>query len=686
MPGYCPCFIPKPKWFGDKGKAFRLLDGDFRRLRPLKPPALTKKTDLCSMSKTLFTWLITCLLLATTNPARAQQQEPAPADSTTTDSLLQIEQTYDTLPVVLFAERLSSTTLRHSTLFENALRYDPSRRQTLPFAQTGNLGSPAAPIAVPDRYWTDGFTRRGLDIGLHAFDPYHYRTDSLYFFQRQKAYTKAHFSQGPTQESLMTSLHFGRGFGDKLRFAIRFRRINNAGYFTHFQSFADALVAGMYYHKPPTRYRSYAYFVHNENRQQENGGIQAEATDLFGNAVVAPPAQLEINTAQAMTRLAENTYTYSQYLHLSQPDTNTTSMQTSLPNGWHVHAKTALGSFEYKFYDDQANLSKLVYDTLLNERGMRLFVRNLRMEQELNLLYLKWPSDSSRSRKIQAGLHYQYNHFRFEPHDTIITTAYATTRGLWQFPFAQLQWKGFYALHGEPNAYLGKLVLQTDNLQLEALAISRQASRIYQAAYITRQVVWQANRKSEKLYSLQITQSLSGDHFRLGLQFSQLQNAVYLDTTFLPVQIAGSTQIATCSFQSKLHWWKLHYEQNTRLSLSSSPELPLPGLYSEQQLYFQSALFKGALELTIGSELRLLSPYKLVGYQQALGVFYQSENRRNWQPILNGFLAGQMKNIRFYLALENLLPPLTNRYYYLVDRYPLPQMALRFGIKADFRG
>ncbi len=658
-------------------------------LRLLEPSVWACTPYLC-----LF---IIWLFLITGNRAFAQRaQLPAEtADSTKTDSLALQGTLDDTLPVFLFAERqlLSGFHIRDSLLSASEVMYEPSRQQAIPLAQVGNPGSPANPLSsAPDFLFAErqnppnSLSRAGLRLGLSAFEVYHFYPDSLYFYRRNRAFTQASFSQGPTQEDLIIGLHFGRNFGESMSFSTRFRRINNTGYFTHLKSFSDALAAGMFYHKSESRYYGLAYFTHNENRQEDHGGITAEATDPFGNTVIAPPQQLDINTPQANTRLAQNSYTYSQYLLLSEKSDSTgAALAPSFQAGWYLNSRTMAESFTYKFYDDGKASQQSVYGSLINERGMRLFLHNFRLRQEVNLLFRKTPADSS-SRIFQAGLLYERNRLRHEPKDTTLALLYATTKGQWHKSELTIKWKAFYALRGENGAYFARWSFQWAPWRLDLIGLERQPGQTSQRMYITQKTVWEQNLQNEKLFRVSFSVGLPDQSLRLGLSFSRLENVVYLDTAFYPIQLGRPIQTAGVNLQSRLHWGILHHEQETLLGLSSNYALPVPGLYTRQRLYVRTVLFQGAFEFLLGSELQLISPYRLKSYQQALGAFFQTDEQKGWQPILQAFVAGRMKNIHFYFSMENLLPPFTGRYYYFLAKYPQPQLGLRFGLSATFRG
>ncbi len=522
----------------------------------------------------------------------------------------------------------------------------------------------------------------------------------------------------------MIGLDFGRGFGPALRFTARYRRINNAGYFQNLKSFDDALAFGLHYLPPGGRYRGIAYFMHNENRQQDNGGIVSEAEDVFGNTVVAPPGQLEVRLSEAFTRLAKNRYVYSQYLSLSTNaqgalSTNaqgalSTNAQGALSAGaqgtlstregradvqadstsgllfqpgWYLHAKTALEAFEYKFYDKLAADDTLTFEPLDNARGMRVFLHNLSLDQQLDLQWMKAAADSNGAEGYAlAGLYYQRNRLRFEPEDTLLGMMYFLTEGRFAKARWVLEWNAARALSGESGAYRADLLLQYWIFRLRLETVSRRPVYLARRMYITQQEVWSQDLANEQYQRAGLGLSLGRGLLNADFRFTRLQQAVYFDTTLHPQQLDEEVLLAEAIVKTRLRVWRLHYDQQTRLSLSDSEVLPVPLLYSEQQLYFKGPLFKGSLEFLFGTELNLLSPYRLPAYHPLIGsFFYAHAAARDWQPFLHLFLAGRMKNIRFYFRLENVLPPFTGRYYYLAEGYPQPQLGFRFGLSASFR-
>ncbi len=634
-----------------------------------------------------FILLLFCSALLPVMQAQRVDAVPDSVDSSRVDSSALVLPPSDTLPVFVFAERRKGKLLRvqDSVLQDNYLRYNPMRRQGEPFVDLGNLGSPAAPLSQ-----ARAFSSRppGLNLGLNAFDVYHFEEDSVGFYERERAFTEARFSQGPTQEDLMIGLDFGRGFGPALRFSARYRRINNAGYFQHLKSFDDALAFGLHYLPPGGRYRAVAYFVHNENRQEDNGGIVAEQQDLFGNTVVAPPGQLEVKLSDAQTRLAQNRYVYSQYYGLSSNTRADSSSSGMLfKNGWYLHAKTSLETFEYKFYDKLENDDTLVFEPLDNLRGMRVFLRNFRFDQQLDVQWMRWPSDSSGVEVYAlAGLYHQRNRLYFEPLDTFVGMTYALTTGHFSRGLWGLEWDAFLALAGEAGAYRADLRLRFWLFNFGIEAASRQPVYLAGRMYVTQQQVWSQDLANERYQRASLGLRLGRNLPDVDLRFTRLQQTVYFDSSLHPLQLDEEVLLAEAVVKSQFHWWRLHYDQETRFAMSSSEILPAPLLYTEQKLYFRGPLFKGSFEFMFGAELDLLSPYRLRAYHPLIGSFYVPPTEaRDWQPFLHVFLGGRMQNIRFYFRLENVLPPFTGDYYYLTEGYPQPHLALRFGLSASFR-
>lgn len=206
------------------------------------------------------------------------------------------------------------------SLLGNVHQYDPIRQQPYDFANLGNLGSAARPLFFqPTR-------RRGFDVGLHQFDIYQMSTADVRYYKITQAYTKAEFSQGPTQNDTQFKVQFSRNFADGLNFSIEHHRIKNTGSYDAQQAATSSVAAGMWYHPKGGNYDSYFSFVSNSIEQQDNGGAAEDLSNEF-----IPAYQVDIQLANANTRNANRELAYTQYFYLRGKKKNAPPVQGSEP-------------------------------------------------------------------------------------------------------------------------------------------------------------------------------------------------------------------------------------------------------------------------------------------------------------------------------------------------------------------
>jgi len=88
---------------------------------------------------------------------------------------------------------------------------------------------------------------------------------------------------------------------------------------------------------------------------------------------------------------------------------------------------------------------------------------------------------------------------------------------------------------------------------------------------------------------------------------------------------------------------------------------------------------------TLGFDLHLFSPFKPLYYFPLTGQFQLQDNQETkWQPMLDGFLAFQVRTFRFFVRYENVVPILSNQYYYHVAGYAQNPFNLRLGLSWRF--
>ncbi len=205
-----------------------------------------------------------------------------------------------------FAENPSLIFPFTDSLLNEFQQYDPTRQRVYDYAHLGNLGSAHRPLVYEPSF------RRGFDIGFHQFDLYQTHLNDVPFYKIEQAYTKASFSQGPTQEDLYFTVQFSQNFANGINLVVDHKKINNIGSYDRQLARNNSSVFGMWYHAPTGRYDGFFTYIHNNLFQQDNGGI-IEPTDT-----IIPPFQVDVTLQNAETKIITNEFSWRQYFYLNR--------------------------------------------------------------------------------------------------------------------------------------------------------------------------------------------------------------------------------------------------------------------------------------------------------------------------------------------------------------------------------
>lgn len=135
----------------------------------------------------------------------------------------------------------------------------------------GNLGSPALNLLFTPEY------RVGPTLGYHVFDIYRFDIDSLNYYNTNRPYSSFGFQLGAKREQVAHIFHT-QNISPNWNFAVEYRKINSPGAYKIQRTSHDNGNVSTQYNSKNLRYRLYAGIVYNKEQQDENGGI---ANDSF---------------------------------------------------------------------------------------------------------------------------------------------------------------------------------------------------------------------------------------------------------------------------------------------------------------------------------------------------------------------------------------------------------------------
>ncbi len=592
-----------------------------------------------------------------------------------------------------FASNLGQDYLLSDTLLAPYfLQYDPIRSQDLPYAHIGLPGTATHSLTYQIPF------RRGLDVGLHAYDLYRTFTDNIKYYKVKQAYTRAFFSQGATQEETTFAAEFAREFDGNFTLSFDYRRQSNEGFYANKFAQNAALTVNGWIHSDNNRYQIFFNTFSNTNDHLENGGISALPTDVNDEITIDNPVLATTYlsaAAKAQNRYAERGFNFKHFFKLNRNKVDTLNKGTRALTLVHemTYAKNT-----YKFTDLVPAADSSFYHSFSTDtRGLRHYIQHQKVENSFAVSTFKTKPGADanitdQKDLLEIGLLHRFSAIKQEPEEYNLSEVFATAR--WQIaPGERLKLNtyahlgllgsaGDYRVDGDLSFDLGKL----GQLSASATQQLAQPTIVQNKLYVSQKLVYENDFKKSLSTELAGSYSLPKVNFKAEVSYQLLNNHIYFDTLAVPQQADEAISVGRLTIQQNLNLGAWHLNNQVTLQQTSSNFVRIPPIYSTHSLYYEGDIFKKAAYAKLGLDLRLNSPYSPYGYQPLNGQFIIQDNQSlNWQPILDAFLALKVKKFRFLLRYGNFIPLLTRRdYYYQVADYPVPHGYLRFAIAWQF--
>lgn len=173
----------------------------------------------------------------------------------------------------------------------------------------------------------------------------------------------------------------------------------------------------------------------------------------------------------------------------------------------------------------------------------------------------------------------------------------------------------------------------------------------------------------------------------LSVNFENIGNYIYFDSTSVPRQYSGNVQIFSASLDQKLKFGIWNWDNTLTYQASSNTDiLPLPAfaLYSNMYLYFHA--FR-ALTVQIGVDCNWYTKYRGLCYQPATMTFHtQGENPVDVGGFIfsDVYLTVKLYKVRFFLMCSHVNQGWFSKDYFSLPHYPLDPRQFRLGLSIDF--
>ncbi len=566
---------------------------------------------------------------------------------------------------------ISNRTDLYDTLLQGFQQYDAARQGLFyDYIHIGDVGSAATPLAFTP------INRQGFDVGIHSYDIYQRQYSDVRFFDVNKAYTHAYYSQATSQEDLIFSATFANNIkGNRGNISMDYDRISEVGLYNNQFSRHTNLAINGWFQSKSKRYTGLWAWVQNVNEQEMNGGV-SDTSELYNAGQFDIRANAVTNLSTAKASLRNNQYIYTQYFNL-------------LPKSQNLKLKhrAEFQTFEYKYYDTSPSLDSAYYgDFQTNNVGIRNYIQYNKIENEatINLEY---------KGALDVGAVHSVYLLNQEPIDTTISNLFLI--GDWDLALGEkqnygLQVKGHFGLLDNRADYLlqGDLFLGfPKEMRLKVSAYSRgyQPTLQQHQLYVSKQQLWQND------FNKTIENKVGGrfdwtENFAIEGNYYLINNLIYWDSLALPQQTDSIVNIGQLLVHYKLNLGNFHFDNSAVLQQTDNNILRFPTIATKHSLYFEGNLFKDALFARIGTDIRFNTNYYFDAFQPITQQFYQ---QNDWEmsilPIADVFMNFRVKSFRAFVKLENINQLIdNNQIYYSAPNYPIRDWTFRFGISWYF--
>ena len=623
-----------------------------------------------------------------------------PTDSTQSDVEV------DTANIVyFFVDKPAFFYRENDSLLNNYFhQYDPLRHRLLDYFDLG-MPSTAAYSAV----YQPSF-RRGLDMGLHAFDAYQIKNSDIRFYQQTKTFTDV-FYAAASQTNGTFDAKFSRNFANDVHLSIDYRRLWNTNLTTLPQVKRRllsgtgltydvprgrnvALGVGLWVHRE--RYDGYATFTSNVSQQKDEGGILSDsALQNSGEGLLTTVVPTPLLT-NATTRYQKFEYSYLQYLKLRKDSTGTkrnflATHQITFRNAKY-RSSDPLGTADLSYIDT------LFYGKLLNDRrGLRFYLRENMLENVFSLSTsrlrivdtTKKIQTSTQNDWFEVGISHQYHNVNQELGGRNFNNV--ILRGRWNYTpndnlkletYAHFNILGYnlgdYRLSGE----LYYNVKNIGSLTVKAINQLYAPSLIQDDIVITQRSVWENSFKKTLETNLSGTLAVPKLGFEGTVAYNLLNNYIYFDKNLMPQQTSTPLSILQLILTENIKLGHFHLDNTVALQKPTEIFVRLPDLYTKNSFYVEGKIFKKAMLAQIGFDLRYASAWFAPAYMPLTGQFYVQETGKvAAHPSFDAFLSFKVQSFRFFVKMENVLGDYAGSRYFQIYNNPVPEATFRFGIR-----
>lgn len=574
-----------------------------------------------------------------------------------------------------------------------------------PTVGTGVLGLSAMPLLF------EPVKTIGFDVGFHALDNYILTHNDVKFYRARSPFTSLYYVNGSDKEQVLKLTH-SQNIKKNWNFGANFNRIGSNGFYTNQRG--DDLNAAIFtwYQSPSNRYNLWFDGVFNTLKAQENGSILNN--DIFSptyNSLADKKAEpVRLNSTKQLWR--KNSLRLKQSYFVGRIDsTSKNNVQNILPTNKITHTLTYTKSaFSFKkdeidvygvlpkslidsvFTNDSTQVSHLqnefIYSFFLRSKASSVIKNELKIDAGIRHDYYNYQQSSTWSKTQKFLLNYSN---AFQNITLLGNLGYRFSNNVdFNFDVQQIfQGKniGDFLYEAKSNFLLSKSI---GRIVLGAYLQNKSPEEIYER-YRGNYYNW--NQNFERTKTANLSFSYLNDKFNLDANaaYFLISNYLYftanpnLTRSIMPTQESSAISLLKLSLGKKFSFKSFQFDSYVVYQKTDNQNvLRIPEFYTFNSIYKNQTFFK-SFKTQVGFDIRYNSPYAAASYAPAANQFYNGEKVIfGSKPIVDFWIKAALKRANLFLKYDYANQGVFSKGYYTVNRYPMPDRLLKFGVSWNF--
>ena len=562
--------------------------------------------------------------------------------------------------------------------------------QRRPFTQNWgrDLGNPGSPI---DNLCFTPDYRVGPSLGYHIFDAYRFQLDSLEYYNTNRPYSVFNYILGSKLEQVAGIKH-SQNVRPNWNVMAEYRKVNAPGFYKIQRNNHDNFALSTNYKSLNKHYTLYAGFVYNIEQHDENGGIvnDSELNDLnyadrktvdvaYQNSQYSIRRSTITNMQRDLGLVLQHSYVWGPTDTTYNADSTAYTFQ--LKPRFSITHKLEIGEEKHRYKDlapDSLRYTNL-FEAPFGTSGSSYYViggDSVVTQQKWfwidnKLLLNGFIGPETSQLKFSVGAGNRFDEFSTSPAYQVgtdrskIVSNYlcgeirkeALKPGEWEYIGKAIFYAtGDYAGNFDLNAAIGKDL--RNNIFGFVVGFQQQlgSSPYSYSHYENSYADLSYSFNKESITTLYATLTSRKYYFSGGVKNYVLDNYIYLNQNRLPAQynIAFNLSQAWVRKMFKLGDFFLDNELIYQQVVDKAP-VNVPELMGRHQISYERSMFKRALKIATGVEVRYNTSYHPAGYDAQLNrFFYQNQSYINNTPELSVFLNFRVKHFRAFIVGDQL--------------------------------